>query len=52
MSHGQVKVYQFGANSREKTEVKELFCGEDGFGIPTFNDALDKIMNESYEIQG
>lgn len=48
----QIKVYQLSANSGAKTEVKELLCGEDGFCVPTFNDALDSIMNESYEIQG
>ncbi len=48
----QVKVYQLESKAREKTEVKELLCGEDGFIIPTFNDALNKIMDEAYKIQG
>ena len=48
----QVKIYQLRAKRREKTEVEELSCGEDGFVVPTFNDALDEIMNEAYEIQG
>ena len=52
LSHDQVKVYQLSAKTRGKTEVKELHCGEDGFVVPTFNDALDHIMNEAYEIQG
>lgn len=52
LSHDQVKVYQLSAKDRRKTEVKELACGENGFVIPTFNDALDGIMNEAYEIQG
>lgn len=52
LSHDQVKVYQLSAKTRGKTEVKELHCGEDGFVVPTFNDALDNIMNEAYEIQG
>ena len=52
LSHNQVKVYQLSAKTRGKTEVEELYCGEDGFVIPTFNDALDNIMNEAYEIQG
>lgn len=47
-----VKVYQLESKAREKTEVKELLCGEDGFVVPTFNDALDKIMDEAYKIQG
>ena len=52
LSHDQVKVYQLSAKTRGKTEVMELHCGEDGFVVPTFNDALDNIMNEAYEIQG
>lgn len=52
LSQDQVKVYQLSAKDRGKTEVKELACGENGFVIPTFNDALDGIMNEAYEIQG
>lgn len=52
LSHNQVKVYQLNAKTRGKTDVKELVCGEDGFVVPTFNDALDSIMNEAYEIQG
>lgn len=52
LSHDQVKVYQLSSKTRGKTEVKELHCGEDGFVVPTFNDALDHIMNEAYEIQG
>ena len=47
-----VKVYQFETKAGEKTEVKELICGEDGFVIPTFNNALNVIMDEAYEIQG
>ncbi len=52
LSSAQVKVYQLRATEGEKTEVEELPCGENGFVVPTFNDALDEIMNEAYEIQG
>lgn len=48
----QVKVYQLKVNSRGKTEVEELICGKNGFAVPTFNDALDNIMDEAYFIQG
>lgn len=47
-----VRVYQFETKMKERTEVKELLCGEDGFVVPTFNNALDLIMDEAYEIQG
>lgn len=52
LSAKQVKVYQFEEKEVEKTEIKELVCGENGFAVPTFNDALDMIMDEAYEIQG
>lgn len=47
----QVKVYQLKSKPEGKTVVEELRCGENGFAIPTFNDALDKIMDEAYIIQ-
>ena len=52
LSCDNVKVYQFETEAGVKTEVKELICGEDGFVIPTFNNALNVIMDEAYEIQG
>lgn len=48
----QVRVYQLKARAKGKTIVEELSCGENGFIVPTFNDALDSIMSEAYEIQG
>ena len=48
----QVRVYQLKARAKGKTVVEELSCGENGFIAPTFNDALDSIMSEAYEIQG
>ena len=47
-----VRVYQFETKMKEGTEVRELLCSEDGFVVPTFNNALDLIMDEAYEIQG
>lgn len=47
---GDVRVYQF--EMKERTEVKGLVCSEDGFVVPTFNNALDLIMDDAYEIQG
>lgn len=47
----QVKVYQLTAEAGAKTKVEELSCGENGFVVPTFNDALDRIMDEAYAIQ-
>lgn len=47
----QVKVYQLKSKSAGKTEVEELVCGDYGFTVPTFNDALDRITDEAYTIQ-
>lgn len=47
----QVKVYQLTAEAGAKTKVKKLSCGENGFEVPTFNDALDQMMEEAYAIQ-
>lgn len=47
-----VRVYQLQTQNAGKTEVKELLCGLNGFAVPTFNNALNVIMNEAYEIQG
>lgn len=47
----QIKVYQLKCKPGEMTEVEELECGKNGFAIPTFNDALDSIMEEAYTIQ-
>ncbi len=48
----QIKVYQLKSKPDGKTWVENLTCGKNGFEIPTFNDALDKIMDEAYRIQG
>ena len=47
----KVKVYQLTACAGAKTKVEELSCGKNGFAVPTFNDALDRIMDEAYVIQ-
>ena len=52
LKSSQIRVYQFKEEDKGKTEVQELMCGENGFCVPTFNDALDRIMDEAYEIQG
>ena len=51
LSPQKVKVYQLKAVAGGKTKVEELNCGENGFAVPTFNDALDRIMDEAYVIQ-
>ena len=51
LSPQKVKVYQLKAVAGGRTKVEELSCGENGFAVPTFNVALDRIMDEAYVIQ-
>lgn len=47
----KVRVYQMSVCKDGMTEVKELPCGENGFAVPTFNDALDELMEDMIQIQ-
>lgn len=51
LSAENVKVYQLKSLTTGESVVEKLECGKNGFVIPTFNDALDKIMDEAYTIQ-
>ncbi len=51
MSREQIKVYQLRSRAKGCTEVEQLTCGEHGFEVWTFNNALDRIMVEAYVIQ-
>jgi hypothetical protein len=44
-------MYQFKENEDGTTTLEELKRGEYGFIVPTFNDALDNILEEVYTIQ-
>lgn len=56
----QVKMYQFSKNEqalREPVEqsgtiVQELKPQKYGFEVPSFNDALERILDEVYAFQG
>ena len=52
ISKDQVRVYQFTNLKDETSDVIELECGDNGFVVQTFNDALDKIFEETIQIQG
>lgn len=45
-----VSVYQL-KSCNNTTKVENVPCGKNGFAVDSFNDALDKIMNEAYMIQ-
>lgn len=46
-----VSMYQFRENEDGTTTLEELKCGEYGFEVPTFNNALDNILEEVYALQ-
>ena len=46
----QVRVYQLTNREDGTTEVTGLACGENGFAVPTFNEALDEIMDRAFYI--
>ena len=50
----QVRMYQFSKNSEEhdSTVVQELKPQKYGFEVPSFNHALERILNEVYAFQG
>lgn len=47
----KIRVYQLLNRTDSITEVSELPCGDNGFAVPTFNDALDNIMDETIRLQ-
>ena len=51
ISPNEVKVYQLQNKNNHETEITELKCTAYGFEVPSFNDALDKLMDEIYKIQ-
>lgn len=51
LSPDDVKMYQFTPCEGEKTTLEGLECGKYGFVVPTFNNALEKIVQEVYAFQ-
>ncbi len=47
----KIRVYQFLNRTDGVTEFEELPCGENGFAVPTFNNALDDMMEETIQMQ-
>lgn len=46
-----VKMYQFSKTDKQKTELEELKSNSNGFVVPTFNKALQAIVDEVYAFQ-
>lgn len=48
---GSVRMYQFEKNDKAQSKLLELEATEYGFVVPTFNDALQNIVDEVYAFQ-
>ena len=48
---GDIKMYQFSKAEKQKTVLEKLECNENGFVVPTFNKALQSIVEEVYAFQ-
>ncbi len=51
LSGDDVMMYQFIPCGSERTRLERLECGKYGFIVPTFNDALEKMVQEVYAFQ-
>lgn len=51
LSREDVQMYQFVAESNGKTKLISLEATKYGFVVPTFNNALEKIVKEVYAFQ-
>lgn len=54
IDYEKVRLYQFNTKRSgrvSRTILEEIECTENGFEIPTFNEALDRITEEAYNIQ-
>ena len=45
------KMYQFDQCENGKTRLEQLEATQYGFAVPTFNNALEKILGEVYAFQ-
>lgn len=46
-----VSMYQFSENEKQRTVIEDLKSNENGFVVPTFNNALQSIVDEVYAFQ-
>lgn len=46
-----IQMYQFSINEKQKTVIEKLKSNENGFIVPTFNKALQSIVDEAYAFQ-
>lgn len=51
LSRDDVEMYQFITQNNGKTRLRSLEATKYGFVVPTFNDALEKIVEEVYAFQ-
>ena len=46
-----IQMYQFSTNEKQRTIIEKLKSNENGFIVPTFNNALQSIVDEVYAFQ-
>ena len=46
-----ISMYQFTETEMGRSRLEKLDCTQYGFEIPTFNDALEQILEEVYAFQ-
>lgn len=51
LSVKDISIYQFAQNENGRTILEQLTATSYGFAVPTFNDALEKIVREVYAFQ-
>ena len=51
LSLNQANLYQFDNNSDTETILRKVEHSKFGFIVPTFNDALDQILDEVYAFE-
>lgn len=51
VSADDIQMYQFSNDDHEKTVIEELKSNKNGFVVPTFNEALQSIVDEVYAFQ-
>ena len=44
-------MYQFSQDEKQKTSIYRLESNDNGFVVPTFNEALQSIVQEVYAFQ-
>ena len=52
LSYDKVSMYQFDVSDQGRTTITQLSCGPYGFEVPSFNSALQRLLDETYRFEG